>query len=246
MKLPTNFMGISTEEAYKKYLEGLRKPKKPRTRNPATTTIQGVNLTDYVFMPEHNLYIAKNRSHQNNNWYDSHKAAHQEGARMLTIREFVDFLNLLRSGNVPDGQNNRLQEREIEGIYKNIVEVRNPYRAEWLDADFKVKDGVLHTNYNHRTIDDELKPQNSELLEDCLMETKTPGIDLEYWLRNSTRQGLPPRNNPDGSLYYWEPLDDNNSVAGFLAYSVRAYLGCDWGPSDSDAELGVRFAREKN
>lgn len=37
----------------------------------------------------------------------------------------------------------------------------------------------------------------------------------------------------------------NNLVAWFYAYSGRAVLGCDGGPTYADASLGVRFARKK-
>jgi len=95
--------------------------------------------------------------------------------------------------------------KELRRIYNEIAEVRDPWRAEWLDADFKVINEILHINYNHRTVNAELKPQNSEPLENCLMENKTPGIDLEAWLKNANRQGLPPTNIKKGSLYYWHP-----------------------------------------
>lgn len=36
----------------------------------------------------------------------------------------------------------------------------------------------------------------------------------------------------------------NNYVAWFGADSDRAYLGCNWNPSVSDASLGVRFVRK--
>ncbi|MBI2672821.1 hypothetical protein HYX19_01035, partial [Candidatus Woesearchaeota archaeon] len=82
------------------------------------------NPENYIFMPQHNLYVAKERSHFNEDWYQAHKALHSEGARMLTLREFTDFLILLRNGN-----------DEFQKIYKDITELRLDWRAEWLDAD---------------------------------------------------------------------------------------------------------------
>ena len=122
-----------------------------------------------------------------------------------------------------------------------IAEVRDPWRAEWLDADFKVINEILHINYNHRTVNAELKPQNSEPLENCLMENKTPGIDLEAWLKNANRQGLPPTNIKKGSLYYWHPV--NRRVAWFDASPARVGLCCVGYPWDSGSALGVRLAR---
>ncbi|MEK6830196.1 MAG: hypothetical protein AABY15_08835, partial [Nanoarchaeota archaeon] len=44
-------------------------------------------------------------------------------------------------------------------------------------------------------------------------------------------------NMEDGKLYYWHPKDGR--VARFYADSVRAYLYCNWSPSDRYSDLGV-------
>ncbi|MBI2672996.1 hypothetical protein HYX19_01940, partial [Candidatus Woesearchaeota archaeon] len=137
---------LSDERMKELYEKLMKQPNKPIPGNIR-------NLEDYIFMPQHGLYVAKERSHFNENWYDAHKALHQERARMLTLREFADFLILLRNGN-----------DEFQKIYKDITEVRKPWRAEWLDADFKVVINTLHINYNHRIVNGNLQPQNSEPL----------------------------------------------------------------------------------
>ena len=75
------------------------------------------------------------------------------------------------------------------------------------------------------------------------MQNKLPGIDLEHWINNHTKQGLPLENNPEGSLWYRAPMKDNNSVARFDADSGGAGLICDRDPTNSNASLGVRFVR---
>ncbi len=220
MKLTTYF-GKPVEGSYQRYLDGIKDPVQGNTIPP-----QGINSGDYIFMPQHNLYVAKERTHFNEDWYKSHEALHSEGARMLTLREFADFLILLRSGN-----------DEFQKIYKAITEARKPWRAEWLDADFKVinNSDTLHINYNHRTINSKLKPQNSESLESCLMEDC--GVDLTSF----NRQGLPTRKGND--FNYWFPR--KGAVAGFFALSDGASLYCGRGPRNSYSVLGVRSAREK-
>lgn len=47
----------------------------------------------------------------------------------------------------------------------------------------------------------------------------------------------------DGWIFVENPLK-NNLVARFVAISDRAYLFCGRDPADSDAELGVIFARD--
>lgn len=224
MKLKT-FMGENVEGAYKRYLErqsAEQAVKKPENKN----IIQGIDRGNYIFMPQHDLYISKERSHLKENWFEAHKLLQKENARMLTLREFVDFLTLLKNGNA-----------EFKNIYNDITEVGDPYRAEWIDADFKVVNNQLVMHYNHRLFGNELKPQNSEQLEKCLMEDCT--VDIVSF----NKQGLPTKKGNDFS--YWYPRSDNNSVAGFVADSVGAGLDCDRDPRNSGAELGVRAARAK-
>ena len=223
MNLKT-YLGKPVAGAYEAYLARAERgeAQEPVTDSPVPPA--GVNLADYVFMPQHNLYVAKEKTHLGSNWYDAHKLLHQENARMLTLREFADFLLLLRSG-----------DEELRRIYNEIAEVRDPWRAEWLDADFKVINEILHINYNHRTVNAELKPQNSEPLENCLMK------DCLVDLGSFNRQGLPAREGSD--FNYWFPISDNNSVAGFIACSVWAILYCVGYPRSSYSALGVRLAR---
>jgi len=89
-----------------------------------------------------------------------------------------------------------------------------------------------------RTLEQVTKP-----LEDCLMEDKTPSIDLNHWLQHANAHGLPPSSTPQGALYYWHPVADR--VARFSADSGRVYLSCYWDPQNSNAVLWVRVARVK-
>ena len=49
------------------------------------------------------LLVGMERAHLGTNWGEAHAALHQEGAFMLTVRQYVDFLGLLKSGNVYNG-----------------------------------------------------------------------------------------------------------------------------------------------
>jgi hypothetical protein len=127
-------------------------------------------------------------------------------------------------------------------VFNEIVEVREPYRAEWLDADFKYSTGKLWIYSQHKLLNGNLDAGYRKKLESCLMEDKTPGINFDYWLKNATIQGMPPTDNLNGKLYHWCPDKDNNSVAGFDADSDRAVLLCDGDPSNTYPSLGVRLA----
>ncbi len=192
------------------------------------------------------LMVAKSLSHHGKDWYQCQEALHQDGMSMLTLRQFVDFLSLLKSGKAFDGKGQKVSSSELETLLKEITEQRNPWRAEWLDARFENKKGRLYINYEHRTIDGKLTAKKSEPLVDYLVEDKAPGIDLNDYLKRATSQGMPPADAKPGSLYYWKPMSDNNSVARFRAFAVRVDLNC-WGdPQNSNAALGVRRRRAKN
>jgi len=188
-----------------------------------------------IYVPSLKLNFIGERTLQGKNWYETHKKLQSDGKRMPTPFEFLEFLKYVKENN--------------QDIYKEITEVRSPWRANWLDANFKVINEKLHINSNH-ILDSKgnLVRENSEVLDkNTLMEDRTPGISLEdYILENHTYQGLPNKNVKSGDLSYWLlkrdnwlSRRDNNSVAVFGAYSDGAYLSCKRGPASRYSELGV-------
>ncbi|MBS3094546.1 hypothetical protein J4474_02675 [Candidatus Pacearchaeota archaeon] len=191
------------------------------------------NKSDFVYVPSINLYVAKERKLLGKNWFESHQELQKNSERMLIIPEFVEFLKYAKT-NHPE-------------IYNEITEVRNPWRAEWLDADFKTKGKDLEVRYNH-LFDNEgnIVKYDSEILDkETLMKNKTPGISLESWLQNPTKQGLPNKDTKSEDLFYWFPLSDNNSVARFDAYSVGTDLDCGRSPSGRGSGGGVRAVKAR-
>ena len=228
--LPTEIFGVNTKEAYERVLAGADKNQsvaKPKI-NPDVQHLNG-----FIYVPSIELYVAKERTLLGKDWFECHKELQSDRKRMPTIPEFIEFLKYLRLN--PSDENIK--------IYKDITEVREPLRAEWIDADFKVKGRDLYINSNHvLDADGNLIPQNSEILDKgTLMKDKTPGISLDDYLDlNHTKQGLPNKKVKSGDLYYWYPRSDNNSVSRFYAYSVRAGLNCSGDPSGRGPALGVR------
>ena len=219
IEIPKTFMGISTEEAYKRVLEG--NPTEPET--PIQTSSGRANIEGMIYVPEAEIYFAKQRTHLGEDWNKTHLSLASEGVRMPTIEEFRKSLKYFKSS----------QDRELQALYNEITQIREPWRANWLDAYFEKRKDGLYVLTGNKT-----KP---EKLEDCLMEDKTPGINLEQWTsgKNTTSQGIPKSTIKTDSkgLYYWHPRDGN--VAGFDAYSGRADIDCDWYPSSWSPVLGV-------
>ena len=138
--------------------------------------------------------------------------------------------------SVYDCSGEKIPQERLQAFLEEVTEVRNPWRAEWLDAKFK-KDASdqLVIAYNHRIQNGKLVPQKEEPLENCLMQDKQ--ISLEDWLARATPQGFPPADVQSGSFYYWHPRA--GFVALFWAGAGWASLNCSWDPQVSDAALGV-------
>jgi len=211
-------------EVTDKFLKGLNY-RDYKLRNDLKDKSSNKNTNEFIYVPSINLYIAKERTHLNKNWKDCWTELQSQNYQMLKINEFREFLKYTKENH--------------KDIYNEITEVNSPWRGEWLDANFKVQKNELYLLTENES--------KKEKLEDCLMEDKTPGIDLNDWIngKNISSQGLPNKNISSGSLYYWHPRSDNNSVARFGAYDGRTLLGCCRDPSYADSGLGVRAVKEK-
>ena len=188
--------------------------------NPQTN----LDKDNYIFIPSINLYVSKQRTYLDKDWNETHSLLHEENLRIPTIPEFIEFLKYTRENE--------------EELFKDITEVRNPLRRNWLDAKFSEKDGKMFIQYNHY-IDNEgnLQARNTEILDNYLTEDRAPGIDLSDWLDNHNQFGLPTQNSKQGDLRYWSPR--NGGVARFIAGSGYAYLNCYRIPSYGYSSLGV-------
>ena len=258
IKIPTQYLGKLVKGSMEKVLTGSGTSLNPSSSPPATvstvTPARIPNPEQYIILPgkSHGSYsypdtlLSIERQYKGKNWFDSHKALSDTGFYMPTLRQFVDFLALLRSGTVRDGNAQSLPPRRVSELFEDITAVRDPYRGEWLDADFKESPGGLMMNYGHRIdAQGKLVQQYTQPVTPCLMQDKNPGIDLVDWIAKATATGLPPSDVKSGTVWYWFPRSDNMSVARFNANSGRAGLYCDGDPADTDARLGVRAAREK-
>jgi len=189
--------------------------------------------------PDENISI--NRFFFEQDWINQHVLSQKQNLAMLTIREFLDFLKLLKSEEKVYYSNGKKVPRlKVTQLYNTITTQKEPWRSEYLDADFRVINKILHINYEHRLNfkTGKLEPKYSQPLEECLMQN-TP-ISLNLLLENANYQGLPAKNIKSRDLDYFAPLKDDNSVAWFSAGSDRVSLNCNWVPSDSNSSLGVR------
>ncbi len=191
IKTPDHFMGEPIPEDAIEIALAAEKKKKDGNQEKASS------LDGFIYIPSVDLYFAKERSHFRKDWYNTHRELQKQNLKMPTIPQFVEFLKYLRA------------DRTAENIrvYEEITEVRSPLRMEWFDAKFYAKGDELWVAYNH-IVDSNgsVVAQENEKLEGHLMEDKDPGISLEYWLNNPTKQGLPPASARQGDLGYWHVL----------------------------------------
>ncbi len=185
----------------------------------------------FVYVEPIKLWVAEERSLLGKNFYECQEALHSQNQKMLTMPEFVGFLKYTKQ-NHPD-------------IYHEITKDRSKWKAEWLDANFKVKRKDLDVKY-HVFENGKIVKKSEKLDANTLMKDKTPGISLEDWLKNLTGQGFPSENVKNGDLCYSFPRGGRKSVVGFgVDVDGRTNLNCGWDPSAVFPTLGVREVRKE-
>ena len=232
---PTHFKGVLIEGATARFEESL----KAKANAPQPTIVLPSN-SDYIYVPELGLELAKERKHFGLNWNKTHEVLQSEGLQMSTLKEFFTFIKYLQSNPT----------QEYQQILDGILKTRDSWQGEWLDAKFKEEtSGVIkktkkwYLETDHKLINGKLQPQSRQDLESCISE------DCYVDLNSINSQGLPTvKSNSqvyqqNQNIYYWHPREGR--VAGFYADSGRASLICDDGAEYSGASLGVRPSRKK-
>ncbi len=216
-------MGKKLEE----WMKEEKKTGEKQEQNPAN--IQ--NLDGFIYVPSVKLYVTKERSLHGLNWNKTQEELKKQKLSMLTPYQFREFLKYLRDS----------KDSEHKKIFKDVVEVRDHWRAEWLNARFDKRKNGLYMISENVLVNG--KYQNAEQkLDDFLAENKLPGISLDEWINSNAPHGLPTPQSPNGKLYYWAPV--LGYVARFFAGSDVADLSCDGDADYSDPSLGVRIVRE--
>ena len=243
MKTPDFMLPVNPEGLDDIARELLEPVKEEEKKDGAPAGIDAnINKSDYILIPTTNSVIAKQQSYSNLKWADAIFKLNENKLFMPTIPLMMKHLeNVIQAkeGKVKlyDAGGKEISKDETAKIYDSRTKSANGIWT-WLDADFKVVDGKLNINYNHKFVNNELKPANSEQLLPCVM--KDCYVDLTF-----NKQGLPIKESGTQSylqgknINYWNPRSDNNSVARFWASSDWANLYCNWNPDNSNASLGV-------
>ena len=188
-------------------------------------------MTQFIYVPELDLHFTEERILLGKNWQTTKDTLKTQEMAMPTPFQFRAFLKHLKAS------------KEHQELYKDITEVRYPYRAEWLNARFNEREDGMYMISKDALIKGKYEDQEIKL-DNCLMQDGYTSrcISLDEYLNSTTPHGLPPANIPNGNLNYWYPGD--KSVARFGSSSGGAGLDCVGDPGNSYPALGVFGARK--
>jgi hypothetical protein len=228
IEIPKQFMGRPIAGAMERLFE---EDSQPSSKKSVATPKYTKSVNGFVYVPTIGKLVTDHRILLGKSYNDAQAKIINttEDGRKLSIPtplEFREFLKYLRDS----------QESKDQDLFKDITEVRDPYRANWLNARFdKRKDGLYLVSENV-LINGQYKKQEQKLT-DFVKSDKAPGISLDDWIDSDAPHGLPKAKTATGNLYYWAPTDKR--VAGFYANSGGANLCCNGDPSYANDSLGV-------
>ena len=179
-----------------------------------------------------------------NNLYEFQKLAFGLGSKMLNFIEINKFIKLISEGSkknirVFDASGDKLKPDYLALIKDDILKPTHMnWRGEWIDAHFNMKENSL-THYIFEN--GKIVQKNEQLDENSLIENKIPGINIDNWIEDPTRNGLPKKNIEDGDSYYWAPK--NLCAAGIYVVRERVILSGHWNSVESYSDHGARLAR---
>ncbi len=166
----------------------------------------------------------------------------------LTLRQTVDFMLLVNSGNLFDEAGNKLSSSRVDSLSRRLYHREDgDYKAECTGTVFQtLKGGRLKVIYDKINPDGTLT-RVEEAFEggDSLMEDRMPGINIRDWLKNATDLGLPHKSVGIGDLWYLGPRGDRQerSIASIGIYSRGPFLYCSANPLSTNRRSRMRLAR---
>lgn len=180
---------------------------------------------DYLEVPSIGLAVYKKKIPLSN-FEDMKNKIHSDKKKILNLYEFAEFLKVAKE-----------KDRKL---YDEISQVRFPNEAELFDTKFWLRGNKMWIHSHKFTENGILIPDYKVLDSDTLMENKTPGISLEKWVNDHTKQGLPKNSIQEGDMHYWKPKD--GAIAMFHTGGNWVLLDGSLNVSDSYLfNAGTRF-----
>lgn len=202
-----------------------------------------LNQREYLLLPNYQLIVSIDKFFENKKWNEAHQELHKEHTGMINLPEFLYLLKLANEGKLQYADGTSVTKKDCKDFYNEMTEVREPWRAEWIDESYKNQPGIpqdqpqiLQRQTNHLYLNGTPAPATIEILQPHLVQDKQ--IDLKYLVSHHTSQGLPLQTQKDRTLYYYFPRD--GCVARFYAGRNGAFLFCGWDPLIWGSCLRVR------
>src|SRR3989344_478025 len=152
-------------------------------------------------------------------------------AVMPLIRDCADLILRLKAKEnlLRDANGDLIDSSERRYLLDEMIGKRSPWRAENLDNEFHLVNGIWIMNYNFRKVNGAYKFEGKEI---------NPLLKDGYITLNDLDEDGLAKKVGMGDIFYYHPRD--NSVVRLGSGSDRANLDCDRIPSDSDGALAVR------
>lgn len=152
-------------------------------------------------------------------------------AVMPLIRDDADLLLKLdaKENLLHDGNGNAISSNERGYLLDEMIGRRHPLRAENLDNEFHLIDGIWIMNYNFREVNNNYQFEGKEI---------NPLLRDGYIALNDLDEDGLAKKVGNGLIYYTYPRD--NSGARLDSYSDRVGLYCNGNLGGSNGALAVR------
>jgi len=205
------------------------------------------NPRSYIQVPQYDRgVIAVAESHKGSDLYETLEKVANEGLTVPRISFFRQHWENVRKAGLDKSEGlvysdgTPVSEGDAVDLWKYFSSGHRGGCWTWLNARFRTEGGSWYMDKN-------LTVGTNPAGEKILMGESEPldcPIRQDKWTELSfNEQGFPTmlaanqRNEPGKNMYFWHPRE--NAVAGFVADSGRAGLGCNWGAGVRNASLGV-------
>ena len=202
--------------------------------NKIQKELNGEEEWQYIYVPSIQVYVASEVSFINKSfdWYELHKEAEKRNSGILTPYEFLEFVKYLK--------NEYRSKDEADKILEDIFKIDKPYRGEYLDAKFSLKEDGMYMLNNFYFQNGKTSATYDSIKLDSEILKSDFKIDLESLL-NTSSMGLPTNKTQNGVIEYSPPED--NRVAGFITGSSGPCLNCRVSQTTENLSYGVRLVK---
>ena len=143
------------------------------------------------------------------NWDYAHELLDDLDSFMLTPRQFIDYLKLLKSGNACDQYKRKLNPKFLIYKFNNII---NTDKLIWLDTEFRIQGDAKFIYYNHLNTSEGPVAHDRHFLNPFDFLISDCCLTLDNFLATPNSFGLPYSKSNYGNflIKYHSPQRDGN------------------------------------